>query len=86
MTFYVVQGGDIPTEGRLFHNQNFLNGCTHVYTCVIVDEGSDSHWTDMSISGEEGHRKTLKKEGRSEIFVKYIHPFSKRFSYREIYR
>ena len=37
---------------------------THVYTCVIVDEGSpDSHSTDMSISGEEGHCKTLKKEG-----------------------
>ena len=47
---------------------------THVYTCVIVDEGSpDSHSTDMSISGEEGHCKTLKKEGRSEILVKYIY-------------
>ena len=47
---------------------------THVYTCVIVDEGSpESHSTDMSISGEEGHCKTLKKEGRSEILVKYIY-------------
>ena len=47
---------------------------THVYTCVIVDEGSpESHSTDLSISGEEGHCKTLKKEGRSEILVKYIY-------------
>ena len=47
---------------------------THVYTCVIVDECSpESHSTDLSISGEEGHCKTLKKEGRSEILVKYIY-------------
>ena len=30
----------------------------------MVDEGSpDSHSTDLNISGEEGHCKTLKKEG-----------------------
>ena len=32
----------------------------------MVDEGSpDSHSTDLNISGEEGHCKTLKKEGRA---------------------